>query len=346
MAEKTEQPTPKRLRDAREKGDVCKGQDVSSAATVLAIAFYAIVRGDSIFATLSAMMTATFEAMRLPFREALSKCVEIVVDGSVSIVLPIVVLVMGVALASLLAQTGFLFAPKAAAPKLENLSPAKWFRKVFSMKNLFELVKNIVKVFILCAVVYYVLSRHAPDLFRAPEGGIGAAWALIGSAIGELLLISAGAFAVVAAIDYLYQRYKWNTEHMMSMEEVKREYKEDEGDPEIKSRRKQLHRELLNQNTLGNVRKAKVLVTNPTHFAVAIDYEKDRTPLPVILAKGEGELARRMIEVAEEEGIPVMRNVPLDRALYAEGTENAYIPKDLLAPVAEVLRWVEGLNRH
>lgn len=278
MAEKTEQPTPKRLRDAREKGDVCKGQDVSSAATVLAIAFYAIVRGDSIFATLSAMMTATFEAMRLPFREALSKCVEIVVDGSVSIVLPIVVLVMGVALASLLAQTGFLFAPKAAAPKLENLSPAKWFRKVFSMK--------------------------------------------------------------------IYQRYKWNTEHMMSMEEVKREYKEDEGDPEIKSRRKQLHRELLNQNTLGNVRKAKVLVTNPTHFAVAIDYEKDRTPLPVILAKGEGELARRMIEVAEEEGIPVMRNVPLARALYAEGTENAYIPKDLLAPVAEVLRWVEGLNRH
>lgn len=345
MAEKTEQPTPKRLRDAREKGDVCKGQDVASAATVLAIAFYAVVRGDSIFATLSAMMTATFDAMHLPFREALSKCVGIVVDGSVAIVLPIVVLVMGVALASLLAQTGFLFAPKAAAPKLENLSPAKWFRKVFSMKNLFELVKNIVKVMILGAVVWYVLSRHAPDLFRAPEGGIGAAWALIGEALGELLLISAGAFAVVAAIDYLYQRYKWNTEHMMSMEEVKREYKEDEGDPEIKSRRKQLHRELLNQNTLGNVRKAKVLVTNPTHFAVAIDYEKDRTPLPVILAKGEGELARRMIEVAEEEGIPVMRNVPLARALYAEGTENAYIPKDLLAPVAEVLRWVESLNR-
>lgn len=283
--------------------------------------------------------------MHLPFHETLSKCVGIVVDGAVAIVLPVVVLVMGVALASLLAQTGFLFAPKAAAPKLENLSPAKWFRKVFSMKNLFELVKNIVKVLILGAVVGYVLSRHAPDLFRAPEGGIGTAWALIGSALGELLLISAGAFAVVAAIDYLYQRYKWNTEHMMSMEEVKREYKEDEGDPEIKSRRKQLHRELLNQNTLGNVRKAKVLVTNPTHFAVAIDYEKDRTPLPVIVAKGEGELARRMIEVAEEEGIPVMRNVPLARALYAEGTENAYIPKDLLAPVAEVLRWVEGLNR-
>ena len=101
----------------------------------------------------------------------------------------------------------------------------------------------------------------------------------------------------------------------------------------------------MNQNTLGNVRKAKVLVTNPTHFAVALDYDKEKTPLPVILAKGEGALAQRMIAVAKEEGIPIMRNVPLARALYREGAENAYIPRDLIGPVAEVLRWVQSLEK-
>ena len=117
-----------------------------------------------------------------------------------------------------------------------------------------------------------------------------------------------------------------------------------QGDPQIKGKRKQLHQEMLSQNTLGNVRKAKVLVTNPTHYAVALDYEKDRTPLPIILAKGEGFLAQRMMQVAREEGIPIMRNVPLARSLFESGTENAYIPKDLIGPVAEVLRWVQSLQ--
>ena len=170
-------------------------------------------------------------------------------------------------------------------------------------------------------------------------------WSVVGAAVGELLLYSAGAFAVVAAVDYLYQRYKWTNDHKMSIDEVKREYKESEGDPMIKSQRKQLHREMINQNTVSNVRKAKVLVTNPTHYAVALDYDKDKTPLPVILAKGEGWLAQRMIAAAKEEGIPIMRNVPLAQALYREGTENAYIPRDLIGPVAEVLRWVESLKQ-
>lgn len=169
-------------------------------------------------------------------------------------------------------------------------------------------------------------------------------WYVLGEASSELLLTSAGAFTLIAALDYLYQRYKWLNEHKMSIEEVKREYKESEGDPMVKSQRKQLHRELLNQNAVDNVRRAKVLVVNPTHFAVALDYDKEKTPFPVILAKGEGNLALRMIEAAKEAGVPVMRNVPLARALYSEGMENGYIPHDLIGPVAEVLRWVQSLE--
>ena len=129
----------------------------------------------------------------------------------------------------------------------------------------------------------------------------------------------------------------------MSIDEVKREYKDSEGDPLVKGKRKELYRELMNQNALASVRKAKVLIVNPTHYAVALDYDAEKTPLPVIVAKGEGVLAQRMIEEAKQAGVPIMRNVPLAQALYREGTENAYIPRDLIGPVAEVLRWVQGL---
>ena len=345
MSEKTEQPTPKRIRDSREKGDICKGQDLAPAATVLAIALYAVVNGRGIYEELVEMVNLPFSVMNLPFPEALSKCASGVFHLALGIVAPVVILVMGVALAVLLAQTGFLFAPKAAAPKLDNLSPAKWFKKVFSMKNLFELGKNILKVVVLGVIVYGVLKDYIPKLFGIPGAGLSAMWGLLGEAVGELLLFSAGAFCIVAALDFLYQKYKWTHDHMMSIDEVKREYKESEGDPMVKSRRKQLHRELLNQNAVSNTRRAKVLVVNPTHYAVALDYDKEKTPLPVILAKGEGYLALRMIEAAKEEGIPIMRNVPLARALYRDGTENGYIPRDLLGPVAEVLRWVQSLQK-
>lgn len=131
----------------------------------------------------------------------------------------------------------------------------------------------------------------------------------------------------------------------MSRDEAKRGYKKMEGDPQVKGKRKQLHQEMLSQNALSNVRKAKVLVTNPTHYTVTLDYEKDRTPLSVILAKGEGLLAQRMIRAAQEEGIPITQNVPLVRNLFEDGTENTYIPKGLIGPVAEVLRWVQSLQR-
>ena len=161
----------------------------------------------------------------------------------------------------------------------------------------------------------------------------------------ELAYFAIGSFIVVALADFIYTRFKFTKDHMMSPDEVKREFKESEGDPMIKSKRKQLHQELLNQNTLGKTKKSKVVVVNPTHFAVALDYDREKQPIPVILAKGKDDVARRMIKVAEEENIPVMREPPLARALYAEGNEGEQIPDDLLIPVAKVLRYVEALKK-
>ncbi len=343
--EKTEQPTPKRLREAREKGDVCRSQDIAPALTTLAVGVYLAANAQNIFELIRNMVSLPMEFMTLPFDEAMAKAVPLVIHSSIRLVAPVVGLVMGVAFLGTLSQTGVLFAVKAAMPKLENLDPKKWFQKVFSMKNLFELVKNLIKVGVLGGVVFFILRKYLPMLFGVPQSGIGSLWTVTGEAVNDLVITAAGAFCVIAALDYLYQRYKYNQNHMMSKDEVKREYKESEGDPHIKSKRKQLHKEMLAQNSLDNVRKAKVLVTNPTHYAVALDYEKGRTPLPVILAKGEGLLAKRMMDVAKQEGIPIMRNVPLARALFRDGTENAYIPQDLIGPVAEVLRWVQSLER-
>ncbi|MCR4666086.1 MAG: type III secretion system export apparatus subunit SctU [Desulfovibrio sp.] len=343
--EKTEQPTPKRLRDVRKKGQVAKSQDVASSLSVLAIALYLMALGPDMLDSLIDMAQAPIELMSLPFEEALPRAAAIVWQSSLRLLLPLMGMVLTVVLVSNLAQVGVLFALEAAKPKLENLNPAQWFKKVFSLKNAFELFKNILKVTVLTVAVYIIFKDYMPLLFRIPQSNIGSMWAVLGSAALDLILTSACIFCVLAALDYFFQKWQFTKKNMMSKEEVKREYKESEGDPLIKSKRKQVHQELINQNNLQKVRKAKVLVVNPTHYAVALDYEKDKTPLPVILAKGQGELALRMMDVARQEGIPIMHNVPLARSLYAEGTEDSYIPKELIGPVAEVLRWAQGLGK-
>ncbi len=344
MSDKTEQPTPKRLREAREKGDVCKSQEISTALTVMALVAYLVAMGENIYEIMMYMFYVTFESFHMPFMQAAGRIAAVAGDAFIWVVFPIVFLVMGMALIGNLAQVGFMFSMKAAMPKLENLNPSKWFKKVFSVKNAVEFLKNMIKVGVISYAVYAVLSEYVTVFFKIQTGTIHSLWTIIADAVKGLLIYASSAFCVIAALDYMFQKWQYSKQHMMSKDEVKREYKEMEGDPHIKGKRKQLHQELIAQNSMGNVRRAKVLVTNPTHYAVALDYEKDKTPLPVILAKGEGLLAQRMIKVAEEEGIPIMRNVPLARSLYAEGTENAYIPADLIKPVAEVLKWVQSLE--
>jgi type III secretion protein U len=151
---------------------------------------------------------------------------------------------------------------------------------------------------------------------------------------------------IIAAFDYFLQYRQHMNGLMMSKDEIKREYKEMEGDPHIKSKRKQFHQELLMEDTSGRVRKSSVLVTNPTHIAIAILYDAEETPLPMVLAKGEGYLAERMIAIAKEEGIPIMQNVPLARSLHAEAPVDQYIPSSLIEPIAEVLRWVQSLQEN
>lgn len=346
MSEKTEQPSAKRLRDAREKGDIPKSTEVVSASTVLVVIAYFIASAFDIFKNLSTTLAYILEnAPKMPYDEALELISGTVISSALAIVMPIVGFVIIAALISLLAQTGFLFAPKAAMPKLENLNPAKWFKQVFSKKNLFEFVKNIIKVVVLAVAVYLASRSHVQELFKIPGSSIGSLWVICGSLFKDLALYSIVAFSILAALDFVYTRFKYTKDHMMSQEEVKQEFKESEGDPHIKQKRKQLHQEMSNQATLAKTRKAKVVIVNPTHYAVAIDYDAKTTKLPIIVAKGQGDMAKRMMEVAKQENIPIMRQPPLARALFAEGNENEYVPADLLVQVAEVLKVIAKFQK-
>lgn len=345
-SEKTEQPTPKRLRDAREKGDIPKSNEVVSISVVLGAAMYFLVQGPEIFVNLKGVVSEVIDlSFTRPFNEALELISEKLINSMVSILAPLLMVVIIAAILSQIMQNGVVVAPEAARPKLSNLNPKNWFKKVFSKKNLFELFLNLFKVMVLTLSVYLAMRSSFQDVMRVHMSTIWGLLIVLGELVKTLFIYTLSSFLIIAVADWIFTKTHYTKEHMMTMEEVKREFKEMEGDPIIKSRRRQLMREMAEVNTLDSVRKAKVLIVNPTHYAVAIDYDKEVSPLPYTLAKGEGDLARRMIEVAKEEKIPIMRNAPLARQLYAEANEREHIPSSLLLQVAEVLKVVLELDK-
>lgn len=343
--DKTEPPTPKRLREAREQGDVAKSQDVAAAMTMFGASLFFIGMWQDVFSNLLNLIELPTKLIHLPFEEAFPVTVSGIVSIAFDILIPVIATLMFLAVAADLMQIGVLFSVKSVMPKLDNLNPKKWFSKVFSIKNLGEFVKNILKVSVLTATVWIILSNYIKELFAIASGTIWSLWYILGSVLRDLTLSVSMVFSVIACIDFMFQKWQYNKRQMMSKQEIKQEYKDMEGDPLIKGKRKQLHQEMAMQNPANKVRKAKVVVVNPIHYAIAIDYERGRTLLPVILAKGEGILAQRMVAIAQEEGIPVMQNIPLAHSLFMDGIEDAYIPRNLIAPVAEVLRWVNSLNK-
>ena len=198
---------------------------------------------------------------------------------------------------------------------------------------------------LLSCIIWVTLRGNLNTLLQIPTCGLECVPTITGVLVKQLMIISSVGFIVIAAADYAYQKFDHTKQLKMTKDEVKREYKEMEGSPEIKSKRRQLHQELQASNQRDNVKRSNVLVTNPTHIAIGLYYKKGETPLPVITLKETDAMAKRMIAIAHEEGIPVMQKVPLARALYADGQLNQYIPGDLIEATAEILRWVASLEQ-
>ena len=343
--EKTEQPTAKRLRDARRDGDVPKSQDLSHTLTTLV--WTLILAGLSGFAAdrVGGLLDFAWTQTDLSSPTALRDVgVAALKTFALLTILPLGIVALCGALVDFL-QVGALFAPKRIMPQGSRINPASGFKRMFSSENLFELAKSLLKTLVLAALVIWLLKHYLPDILELPSAGLHA---YIG--LDQRLLLTLGAcivvlFAFVSIADRLFQNYSHRKRLRMSKSDVKREHKEDQGDPQLRGQRKRLHRQWSTQDARQAARNASVLLVNPTHIAIAILYEPEQTAVPTITAKGEGHLARLMRREAEDAGVPVIRDVPLARTLNFCADEDDFIPEEFFDAVAEVLAWAERVRR-
>lgn len=340
-AEKTEQPTPKKLRDARKKGQVAKSKEVSGTLGLIAVLALLWAMSDTFINAIQEMVLLPAQVYNKPFAQAFKIVTEGILEKSMELIIPLVAASMISAIAGNVLQFGILFAPESIKPDIQKISPIGGLKKIFAMKNLVEFFKSIIKIVFLSFVVYYVIYTSIGDMVDMPYCGRSCILPVAGSLLKKLLLYSVVAFIVIAVLDYMFERHNFMKQNRMSKDEVKREYKESEGSPEIKSKRKEIHQEIL--NSAENTSKSDVVIKNPTHLAIGLRYRKDQTPLPMVTVKGRGGHARFIIKIAEKEGIPVLENVPLAHALFDLNITD-YIPGELIEPVAEVFRWVEEIK--
>jgi type III secretion YscU/HrpY family protein len=341
--EKTEQPTEKKLRDARKKGQVPKSRELGTAAVVLAAAGALSFTGASMLASLRASFALVLRAIDGTLVAPPGAVLEVVMGMGLRAVAPVLcaALVAGT-LASFL-QVGPMLALDAVSPQLSRVDPVQGAKNLLSKKQLLELLKSVLKLVVIGWVAYATLRDGIRGTLALTGADAEATLSGAGALVSTVLFRAGGALAVLAVLDVLYQRWQFREEQKMSKDEVKREHKESDGDPHTKGERERLRRELLEHGVLERVRTADVLVVNPTHLAIALKYdEAAEQEAPELLAKGMDELAQRMIRAAEEAGVPVLRDVPLAHALFGldEGDE---IPEALYEAVAAVLHaaWKE-----
>lgn len=343
--DKTEQPTEKKLRDAREKGQVALSQDVTATATIVGAFASLWFFWDTMMEHTEILFSLSIDVLRLPFQEALF----ILIQGGIKLffilVSPILFLTMIAAVLGVVLQVGFLFSLESVKPNLNKLNPKQYFTKVFSKKGIVELIKTFIKLGVLSTLLYLVVVDKLSILLEVPLLGKDGILYALKELMTPLVLMTIVAFAGIAILDFIFQKRSFMKDMMMSMDEIKREMKESDGNPEIKGQRKQLHQELVMSDTEPRVKQSNVVVTNPTHLAIALYYKSGKTDLPIITAIGENYMALRIREIAEENGIPIMRNVPLARGLYVEGKIDQYIPAEFIEPVAEIMRWVHKLEQ-
>lgn len=340
MSEKTEQPTAKKLRDARKKGQVANSKDVTSTALLIVIFTYFGLRREYVLKTLMDLLVVPTNFLKEPFLAACNHMGLACLEVGVKVVLPLVLLVFFTGVMSNVLQFGLLLSFESVKPNFSKLNPISKLKNIFSLKNLIEFLKSAAKILFLGILLYFVIRNTLDPLLKVPFTSLRDFINILPSIMKTFALNVGFAYVVVAFLDFIFQRYNHTKQLMMTKDEVKREFKESEGDPTIKGKRKQFHRELLQGSPAKKTKRASALIVNPTHYAIAIYYNEVVTPLPVVLAKGIDYQAQLMKKVAKEFNVPIMENVPLAHALYDLADEGRYIPRELIEPVAKVIRWV------
>lgn len=350
--DKTEKPTPQRLNEARKKGDVSKSREVTSTVVLvvwlglgaLAVGF-AGARLAGLFESLFAVLGGGWSAGG--YVGALRKLGWQSLELALLLVGMLLVPAAAVGLLTDFLQAGPVLSFEKLKPKMEHLNPVEGVKRMFSMDNLVEVLKALAKTALLFFIGWMVVKSALPQivgLARSPTLHPQTVGALTWDLTVQVLAWTLAIFALVALLDAVYQRWSFTKKMRMSLRDIKQETKESEGDPYIKQQRRQAHQEWSQRNAAQAARTANVLVVNPTHVAIAIDYDRETAPVPTIAAKGEDHVARAMREAAEEEGVPIVRNVPLARDLLARGEVGEIIPQDLFEIIAEVILWAREVR--
>lgn len=350
--EKTEPASEKKLSDARKEGQVAKSREIANALGILALflvlKFWIGTMGNQFLGVFENVYTDIPSAVIqwngfLPKKDLMTLMRDMTMD-IVVIVAPTILVAFVVAFLSDVVQVKWMVTGKPLMPKFSKISPISGFKRLFSLNAVVELIKSIAKVFIIGYVTYNYLKDKAGTLFILYDMPLMQAIALAGEMVTELGIQIAVIYMILAFADYVYQKVKFSRDMRMTKQELKEEYKQQEGDPQVKGRIRQKMREVSQRRMMQNLPQADVVITNPTHYAVAIKYDPEEADAPIVIAKGENYLAQKIKAVAKEHQIEIVENKPLARMLYANVEVGGMVPPELYQAVAEVLAFVYHLK--
>lgn len=343
--EKTEEPTTKKLDDARKEGQVAKSKEVASSVTL----FFLFILLKVWIGVLSEQLLELFNMIYSKFPELTklyggkieSKDFAYLVQNSLLrvliIILPFLLMGFVIAFVADLAQVKWKPTTKPLQPKFSKLNPVSGVKKLFNVQALVELIKSILKLGIMAFIIYSELSKQWKNLFLLYDMTLIQAIELAGNILINIGLKISAIFLIIAAADFMFQKWKFKRDMRMTKQEVKEEYKMSEGDPQIKGKIRSKMQEASRRRMMQDLPKADVVITNPTHYAVAVVYDKDIADAPIVVAKGADYLAAKIKEEAKKNNIYIMENKPLARSLYANVEIGQQVPSELYVAVAEVL---------
>ena len=341
--EKTEEPSDHKLDKAHEDGNFPKSAEFASSIVFAVVLMLIIGGGRDMLDRMRAMvrLSLDFKAGEMQLNELWQRA-GFIYDSALWLIMPVALVSAVAGVLGMVAQVGFHVSFKPVSPNLENISPAKGIKKLFSIKAIFELLQMMVRATVIGAVAWWLIRRAITLFAGAAYQTVPIIGEIAWSLVTRLLEYSLLALLVMSGLDYGLQRWQFMKGQRMSKDEVKREYKESEGDPLIKSARMQFAREGA-QSGGQSMQHAKVILTNPTHYAVALAYEPGLFDVPIIVARGEDDGAREIREAAAQMGIPVFSNPPLARALFKVGV-NRPIPREYFAVIAALLTWLRRID--
>jgi len=344
--EKTEDPTSRKLQKARDEGQVGKSQEVPSVVILLSGVIAVFFFSSFLFTNIIDVMRQSFVFTRIPDVSItyISHLMIKYAGKFFIIVAPILICVLFAALFANIAQVGIKISSKALQIKFSKLNPIKGFQSKFSSRSVMELFKSVGKLIIIFVVTYFAVIGEMDNMFRLYDNSVFQILIFLMKLSFKIFIWVLIYMAFLAALDFAYQKWKFNEDQKMTKQEVKDEHKEVEGDPKIKSRIRQIQYEAARKRMMAEVPEADVVVTNPTHLAVALKYDALKMDVPRIVAKGSGIIAENIKKLAKEHDVPVIEDKPLARNLYKNVEIGEDIPSDLYQAIAELLAYVYKLK--